>query len=154
MKSLGAYKFEAKAKLDGEDVPIHIVMLPIDNKLAVPRIVISLEGNNSEKLDIFMQISSSSTELIRVWVDHFCPNMFEGYHPSVLSLAGPHKTSWNFSGKIEGNNYSNGSLLETHWVVRASNPMLHIYIVKCREDIIPYIEPVVDTGIDNSAMHE
>jgi len=154
IKSVNAYKFEAKAKLDGEDIPIHIVILPVDNNLTVPRIVISLEGNDSEKLDIFMQISSSSTEIIRVWVDHFCPNMLEGFQPSVLSLAGPHKTSWNFSGKIEGTDYSNGSLLQTHWVVRAYNPMFHIYIVKCREDIIPYIEPVVDTGIDNSANFE
>ena len=67
MKSLGAYKFEANAILDGVNIPIHIVMLPIDNNLAVPRIIISLEGNDSEKIDISMQISSSSTEFIRVY---------------------------------------------------------------------------------------
>jgi len=67
LKSLDAYKFEAKAILDGENIPIHIVMLPIDNNLAVPRIIISLEGNDSEKIDISMQISSSSTEFIRVY---------------------------------------------------------------------------------------
>jgi len=154
MKSLGAYKFEANAILDGVNIPIHIVMLPIDNNLVVPRIIISLEGNDSEKIDIFMKISSSSTDIIRIWVDHYCPNMLEGYQTSVTSLAGPHKTSWNFCSKIEGNDYSNGSLFGTHWVVRNGNPMFHIYIVKCRKDIIPYIEPVVITGVDNAAIYE
>jgi len=154
VKSLGAFKFEAKAILDGENIPIHIVMLPMDNNLVVPRIIISLEGNDSEKIDISMQISSSSTEIIRVCVDHFCPNMLEGQQRSVSYVSGPRKTSWIFCSKIEGNDYSNGSLFGTHWVVCAGNPMFHIYIVKCREDIIPYNEPVVVTGVNNGSIYE
>jgi len=138
VEHVNAYEFVATAHLAGNMMPTHVCMLPVDKRHAVPRIFVSLEDNYEGKMVISMKIYSREQQGIQMRVNHFCENTYEKNHFEVLQLGGHCNNFWEFSGKMEGNEYSNGCLLDTKWLISVDgNPIFTIRIVDSRRGIIP-----------------
>jgi len=140
-----AYEFVASAHLAGQQIPTHVSMLPVDKRHAVPGVFVSLESSYNEEIVISMKMYSPDTPSISICVNHYCENTYEKNHLEVFELGGHENKLWEFSGKIGGNDYSNGCLTDSKWLVSALgdpvftiriDPVFNIRKVSSSNDII------------------
>jgi len=148
-----AYEFVASAHLAEQEIPTRVSMLPVDKRHAVPGIFVSLEGSYNEEIVISIKMFSPDAPSISICVNHYCENTYEKNHLEVLELGGRENKSWEFRGKIGGNDYSNGCLTDSKWLVSVlGDPVFTIRIdpiftnrkVSPRDDIISAVMSAAD----------
>jgi hypothetical protein len=135
-------QFAANIDVNGQGRPVHTTIYPKDKDHPVPRLVISLGGDQRTDIRLIMKLTTTTMNLFYVGINRVVPKHPDQNSYGDVRIGGRDDLCWSYCGDV---NSKDTKLLETSWHVSIDSDVIFIISVIMDHNVptVPAVLPVV-----------